>query len=708
MYELQPVSRGKYWTIRSRLEGAVSKQIKEHSFLMRKQFSKEDIEAFAKTLSEEGVKEGLRGQVSIAPPFKHAGPLAKSKDVLLGEENFIKAMRFYALQVNRKLALDPVIMRFRKTGDQDLEGAPNLKEMILNQFAVEKGRYSFGDRAVDHTIKQLDTFLLKRSKGRYDTSSLKWPKIRLGMYSELVGEIRRNVARLKLGYRPVAALVNAASGMNHLITKVGYTYVWKGYKFLQTPEGKAYMGVADLPGDKSAYMGNIQKPGEAAYMGASFAIEEGSVKRPYRIRPWGSMYIFQLPELPLRKVTLAANYLYGKEQLELGPEAAKLYARRALRFQQFVYNAAALPYLLQGPTGKLFGQFKTYMVNEIQYWTSLRNAPGQILHYAGMQWAFGGTKSLLYILYGLPILGWALQSSELDQYMNREAPRIHRGLPSLAPYWINQATSAAGVGDERGVDLPELDLSMQFTPTVPHSKKDWASFIMGPALTDFYGFGQWATETYIDKIPDAKHRGFDLLTNAFIAVKYFTEGLAMRVDRDGALMDDRGDKVWQPNNPVDVLFHMIGARSSEESIQRDLSSSLAKKKALAIKRRTAQGHKYLREYQQWLNANNIRSKKDFRNLLDKWGNDTNNFLVQVSGVTGYPQDYKQVLESLDKYVDMGGTIETLEEHISTARMEPILREIIRDSWRYKPEHIENWRSLYRFRHYVTRPGTPEE
>ena len=347
------------------------------------------------------------GKLTVTPEFqKSIDPTKPREDILWGEENIVKALKTYSYLVRKKLALEPVEAAMEKAFEEDvgqINFPPGVRNLLRNQMKDAKGRYSWGDRMFDALAKGF-----KVGKLRVPGTGGK-----PFMFTRSVAAARSVTGDLKLGYRPVAAFVNLGAGHGHTWVKVGNEYMRAGVDFLKTPEGRRFIAE------------------EEAYLGMDFAMGEAG-KLTTKQAWWKPLYMFGKPEPGIRKLSLAANYLWGKNR-GLTEEAARIEARKALRFQNFTYNTAALPRALRGPGGRLVFQFKTYFVKELEFIASLRGK--EIARYAGMQLALSGPRGLLYMVKSIPILGLSGALDKLDEWLlhpeigeGETAEKVEKGL----------------------------------------------------------------------------------------------------------------------------------------------------------------------------------------------------------------------------------------------------------------------------------------
>ena len=379
----------------------------------------ESIDGIDKKVAKEMARKTLGRKFKIVPTDSYSPFLQDRANILKGEDNIFPVLRSYAHSLEKKMALDPVIDIIRK----DLPKMDkHERAYILDYIEDVKGKYGKADKMVD------DIFHTYRG------------------YSRLISRARTAEAALKLGYRPVAAAVNLASGQMHAWIKRGAPMYAEGIRFLHTEEGKQFIK------DVEPFLGT--------------SIIESGVDLKAKTPVYHPLGLFQMPEPLNRQVSVAAAY---REAIKQGMSelAAKEFAIRANWAEQFTYNMANLPKIMRGPTGKLMTQFKPYLIKEIEFMSNLSGK--EWLRYAGMQLALGGPRGYMMILKSLPILAafgfWQEAMDIVEEWMNKNAPIASRGvgaLPSL-------------ISPELGVDI-----SAAATFQFPQGFWDFA----GPALND--------------------------------------------------------------------------------------------------------------------------------------------------------------------------------------------------------------------------------
>ncbi|MHC4622081.1 MAG: hypothetical protein ACYTEQ_30455 [Planctomycetota bacterium] len=174
----------------------------------------EDIKTIQKILHERG------SVVAVEPTNKWTGPMQKRYNILEGEENIADVMPAYFYVMRKKMALDPVLADAR----QEVWKLPKNEQAAMMRLLEEaKGKKTVMDRTADAILE------------RFGVGAKPFA------YSRATRHAGTATAWMKLGYRPVAGVVNLASGQAHTWVKVGNKYMGDAAKFLRTKEGKAFV-----------------------------------------------------------------------------------------------------------------------------------------------------------------------------------------------------------------------------------------------------------------------------------------------------------------------------------------------------------------------------------------------------------------------------------------------------------------------------------
>lgn len=451
--------------------------------------------------------------VVVKPPSKFAGPMQRRYGILEGEADIFDALPAYAYSVRKKLALDPVLKQART----DLPKLPtNTQKQVEDLIGDVRGRYSLADQIADYVLAPLGNKPFAVSRG--------------------VGVARTVAAALKLGYRPVSALVNRLGGLQHTWTKTGTRHWLEARRFMHTPEfHEIWLRNADYVGAH-----------------AQAFTEAGHADVPW----YHPLSMFQFAERVNRPEAFAAFYKYAQRELGMDGPASEAYARKATRFAQFTYTVGSLPRLLRSPPGRLIGQFKAYLVKEMEFVSSLRGF--EIPRYLSAFAALGGPRAFIYFLRSLPVLGSIGALWALEDWLNRKAPRASRGAPGFAG----------------------IDMTAAVTPQLPSRQEDW----MGPALSD-------AMRLWTDVLRPAlqgERRDFSDLkdwgTKLAPTVAYWAKMVEALGDKQGWITDERGRLLYKPGAGGKVAL-ALGAKPLEQSVAEVNRAYLAHINAVALKNR---------------------------------------------------------------------------------------------------------------------------
>ncbi len=393
-------------------------------------------EAAARRTIEEYRKAGLIGKnehVSIVNEYSKVDPMEPRKvEGLQGDPDLLKALDAYAYHVYKRLIVLPTIhevSRYIRVADVNLF-PPNVRRLINGVIRSLRGQYYFADQVVDK-------FASKHG-------------LQMFAFSRAVNAARKIEAAAKLGWRVGAFLVNTTFGYGHTWVKTTTPLFIKAFKWMRTPEGQRFLEQ------------------EEKYIGIGFAEAEGGASFVSLMKKFHPLWMYSSAELHIRRHSLATNYLYAKEVLKLPEADAREFARKGVRVQQFLYTLPALPRLFRGPTGRLVLQFKSYMVQEAQFLTTL--TPTEWVKYITLQLAFGGPQAALHFLHSLPFLD---SFGLLD--------KIERGLQALKfpENWpiVGGKPVAFGL-----YGLLGFDISMAAAVQLPGKVEEWFGAFIADAI----------------------------------------------------------------------------------------------------------------------------------------------------------------------------------------------------------------------------------
>lgn len=497
------------------------------------------IEGINSSVARRLAQKGVKDRFFISPTKKYSPFVETRKDLLRGEEDIYDILPFYFYSMHMKMALDPVISNVKKaTNKVDVIGTESYK--------AKDGTIKEREIKRPHLNKEMNDYLIRYIediKGREYLGDKIVDNIFQGIggqrkYSKFVQGSRELQANLKLSYAPIKGGINGVSAVGYLWTKAGSANIAKAIKFMGTPEGKAFTDATDK------YLGvNIVEAATGEISARGTFEKLGWLKPPKTelsklshaaIEPLGW---FQLPELPARRLSMATGYLMGKAS-GLSDEAARNVAIKFTHFTQFAYDIASLPELLRSPTGRLIGQFKPFMMKSIEFMTTLRG--DEWARFMAMQMALAGPRGALILVKSLPIIGLVGGWSKLEEWMNKEYPRLSRGLAGFAG----------------------IDISASAAFELPSKPRDW----FGPTLSNI---GSLYKNVYEPLVSGKGIDGSDISKftgETFPIYRYWAKIVEQVVDRDGWVKDERGRRLYHIDNTAAfVTKNILGAQTIEES-----------------------------------------------------------------------------------------------------------------------------------------------
>ena len=465
------LSRRQYWSMVGRLKVNLTKQL----------------EGLNAGVAEHVAKKAMKRQFIVKPTDKFSPFTKERHDVLIGEQEIFPVLFNYAYSMEKKMHLDPVLHEIRRALP---DMPPNLRNALQNLAEDVKGRYHFSDKLFDFVAEKFG-----------------W---RMRGASRAVASIRALETNLKLGYRPVAAAINFASGQGHVWVKTGSKYYAQAVSFLNTAEGRKFMAEVE------------------PWLGMDFVQESTgklATKKPIGV-PLG---MFQKPEVPNREIGVLANYFYAMGEMGMDKVEAKEFAIRANWFQNFTYNMANLPRMLRSPMGKLLGQFKPYFVKELEFIRHLKGV--EAARYIGMQLTLAGPRGYVMVLRSLPIIGLMPWWDDIESWFNKEYPQASRG-----------------IGGALGVDV-SAPATFQF----PSEMRDW----MGPALSDLVNFKKTVLQPMLEGVVQHESKLVPIrgaaevqgwLGSTIPIFRHYSNMIDQVVDKDGWVKDERGRRMYQIDN----------------------------------------------------------------------------------------------------------------------------------------------------------------
>jgi len=502
----------------------------------------------AREEAESLVATGQIRKAKIVNEYSKVDPLTRRKGVLKGEKNIFDALRSYAWAVRKRLIVEPLQLAMEQEFSNNADKyTPNMQKIVRKQMEALKGTYSWEDRLIDGVFEKLGF------QGKPFRAS-RW-----------VGRARKAEGYLKLGYRPVASAVNLVFGHGHTIAKTGTGYWIKGLRWLRTPEGKEWM--------------KAQEP----YMGVTFSEFEGATRE---IKSWlNPLWLFSRPERNIRRASLASNYLFGREKLGMDEVAAREFSHRSMRAQSFVYNTTALPRWMRSPLGKLVGQFKSYIVQEMQFLKTLSGK--EWTRYMTLMATFGGPQAILHVLNSLPLLNQMGVLDKIEEYLL--SVRLPKDIPLIGGNRV-----LYGIPGLLGMDI-SISAALQF----PGSFDELA----GPFVADVLKLGRMAMDAAdvgfeeafgIKEFKESKtavgkaQAVTDKLGQFAVELNYFNDILTSKfqMQPDGRMWarDRQGRLSYPIDGTLDYIKLIAGAKPIQKSVYQAKLRILNKEKERRIKR----------------------------------------------------------------------------------------------------------------------------
>ena len=391
------VGRRHYFAIRNRLANAIKTVNSE----------------MGRAEAQQKVGLALRRVLGTKPASVFAGPLLTTRNVLPGEEDIDVVLSTYIQIVTKKLTYDPVIWQVRR----DVGQLPrNERQHVEDVLASAKGVYDQIERAFDDFVR----LLFPNTKGRN--------------LSRAVSNSRTVTAALKLGYRPIASVLNGLDATARIWIEHHEQAMARGMAWMATPEGKQIV-------DKYSWALGARPFEEAGHFKGGIRFLGHNYKGWMQVATPLGMY--NIAEFPARKLNFAVAYTqYMSDVKGATEEAAADFAIRSVDMLQGANVISALPKLMRNPVGRAFTLFMPFVVRTVEWMAANINNPqfwGRFLPY---MLAVGGPRGIAMMLKSLPF--WALLSVfmgsdrleewylSIDEWLQRKLGGAASGLPGLA------------------------------------------------------------------------------------------------------------------------------------------------------------------------------------------------------------------------------------------------------------------------------------
>ena len=463
-------------------------------------FSKE----INKDLADQ-LKTALPGKaIAVKPKKVWSQFLQEREEELPGERDVFDILPLYVHSIEKKHAVDPYVLKLREELPK-FSGMPNVKKVLEDQLEAIRGQYTSGDAILDDIFTRLGI----------ETSF---------SYTRGLGATRTVLTNLKLGYRPVASIINLLSGMGHTWIKTSAKYMIEAKKTLATEGGKEFIKK------------NAPSLGTSIVEGMGGDLEN-------RLNWYSPLKLFQAPEIPNRELSFMSSYLFGRGEFGYDEATAVEFAKRSVDTQQFNYSVAGVPEILRGPGAKTIGQFKAYLVKEIEFIRGLKG-PNQWAKYLTMQAVLGGPRGIMITLKSLPFLALAGGDrwfDELDAWLNNNYPKLSRGVFGFF-----------------GIDA-SAPASFQF----PEKASDWA----GVLISEIIKFGRDVVQPFVDGESYLWEDVKKFSKGAVPIWRMWSEFFDGLMSPDGWILDEHGNNKYKVEDWTDFFKFASGFKPLKMSVQ---------------------------------------------------------------------------------------------------------------------------------------------
>lgn len=471
---------------------------------------------YAKTLAQLGEKP--------AAVKKAVAKLTKLRTKALGGKNpkdFWNDLELYISAHAKTTTIDPVAKAVKRYINQAGERAfpENVKKLIYDQIIDAKGRVWLGDRMADSILQWFAQSKVAKKVGVNIEPSAK-------PFTRAVGGARSGQAKLKLGYRPIAAAINGVYAFYKPLVKADGPMMkaaQEARKFMNSPEGKTLL-------EEETYHGSL---------GISVATDTSGKPIPKEslLSPLG---LWMAVEAPARRFNFSVSYL---DALKRGmPEAAaKEFARRMVRLTNLTYVMSATPRIMRSPSARLVTQFKRFLSGEAEFMHTL--SPREWARYALFQSLVVGPRGAIFFIKSIPVLAAIGILDEVEEQINKLG-----------------ATASGIPGQLFGVDLgPSATLQL---PTRP---EDAYGVIISDAIKFYKEVYSPALNPELSaegKLKNAAER----LPEFAIAAKNWMDLVESNVNEDGWVLDSEGNRQYRLDSDYEkFLVGVLGATTLEKS-----------------------------------------------------------------------------------------------------------------------------------------------
>jgi len=549
-------------------------------------------------------------------------PLEHRKDILLGEKDIFKALPAYARAVYKKIVVEPMDYDVRRYMDENPKlFSQNVRAAVEDQLKYAKGKYALGDQLTDQFAFRLG--------------------VKPALWSRFTSVANKITSRLLLGWRLPNYFINLFSGYEKSAIKITPPYIKRAVEFMNSPQGKRFLAEEERLGSLGLDV-NLGTAGEAK----STAKWYDPVK------------VYSMAEPPVRKFGLAAPYVYAKEKLKLAEPEAREYARRSLRLTNLTYNTAALPAFLRSPSGKFFGQFKSYLSGELEFIHSL--TPSEFAQHMLFQGAMTGARGFVLFAKSIPVLGALGLLDKLEDGINQLGDFASRGIPGMLGF----------------------DIAPSATLQIASDRIEDAAGPFASKMIDLYRNTLGSYEDTKGKLENA----MDWISQLPTIARSWNDIISSIISDDGWIyrsVDGKVKKVWRPSSDYDKMlltlgFNPIGKSKQEVALRmwrEDERAAEANQEALRnriVRKMLGQDQQSRRLAHAILNTQAKRLPDDFLQDVVSW--------LAVDG--------RLDNEELKNAAALGLTGQGLGQALRNAKTDPRLKEVMRANVMRKAKALE--------------------
>lgn len=504
------VSRRQYLSVRGRLNKLIEDSLKAKG-------------ADTKVREEANsiLRKGLKDILGVAPAKVFAAPTKETKNLLMGEEDIVEALKLYSVAMWKKMAFDGVIQRIEYAEDKL---PANIMKHIRDTLEDAKGRYFLEDKMLDGLIRFI-------SGNRLDPHM---------SASKAVGVVRSMTVWSKLGYRPISAILNGLDGASKVWMEYTTKYMGRAELFLKTPHGRSLINNLSWALGARAFEDQGQAVKGGARMGR-FVLKGGW----QMLSPMG---MFNLSELPNRQRNFAVAYLYIKDiQPNISEQARIDFALSSVWALQGANVIAAMPKIMRSPTGRLLTLFWPYLFRTLEWIGGNANRPMFWAKFLPYTFLVAGPRGLIAMFKSLPILGWLFALGGMPAFWDKVSEAMQRswgGIASGLPGILGPGGRGFDVVGPATAQLPEGLPATIDTMLKIHGE------IIKPYLTAEANEDNMAKEGIKRTIPSVKNI-WDVIDSYY--------------DNDGWVRDENGDKVYNLNSTFDRTVVALGAKPVEKA-----------------------------------------------------------------------------------------------------------------------------------------------